>query len=136
MYASPTSGVGLRVRLLCLKVKVTRSCPTVCDPKNYTVHGILQARILEWVAFPFSKRYSQPRDRTQVSCIAGGFFISWATREALPCLAPTMKEGKAWRMIMLNVQIQPDWQPLCGLTGMCTLRWKVIREKSQPSLVT
>ena len=48
----------------------------------YTVHGILQARILEWVAFPFSRGPSQPRDQTQVSCTAGGFFTSWATREA------------------------------------------------------
>ena len=48
----------------------------------YTVHGILQAKILEWVAFPFSRELSQPRDQTQVSRIAGGFFISWATREA------------------------------------------------------
>ena len=46
------------------------------------VHGILQARILEWVAFPFSRGSSQPRDQTQVSHIAGGFFTSWATREA------------------------------------------------------
>ena len=41
---------------------------------NYTVHGTLQARILEWVAFPFPRGFSQPRDRTQVSCIAGRFF--------------------------------------------------------------
>ena len=51
-------------------------------PMDYTVHGILQARILEWVAFPFSRGSSQPRDWTQVSHIAGGFFTSWATREA------------------------------------------------------
>ena len=49
---------------------------------DYTVHGILQARILEWEAFPFSKGSSQSRDQTQVSHIAGGFFTSWATREA------------------------------------------------------
>ena len=49
---------------------------------HYTVHGILQARILEWVTFPFSREFSQPRDRTQVSCTVGGFFTSWATREA------------------------------------------------------
>ena len=49
---------------------------------DYTVHGILQARILEWVAFPFSRGSFQPRDRTQVSRITGGFFTSWATREA------------------------------------------------------
>ena len=45
------------------------------------VNRILQARILEWVAFPFSRGSSQPRDRTQVSRMAGGFFTSWATRE-------------------------------------------------------
>ena len=50
---------------------------------DYTVHGILQARILEWVAFPFSRGSSQPRDQTQVSRIAGRFFTSWATREAI-----------------------------------------------------
>ena len=48
----------------------------------YAAHGILQARILEWVAFPFSGASSQPRDPTQVSCIASGFFTIWATREA------------------------------------------------------
>ena len=64
------------------KVKVVQSCLTLCDPMNYIVHRVLQARILEWVAFPFSSRSSQPRDRTQVSCIAGRFFTIWATREA------------------------------------------------------
>ena len=59
-----------------LKVKVAQSCLTLCDPMNYTVHGILQARILEWVAVPFSRGSSQPRDQTQVSRIAGGFFAS------------------------------------------------------------
>ena len=48
----------------------------------YAVHGILQDRILEWVAIPFSRGSSQPRDQTQVSCIASGFFTSWATMEA------------------------------------------------------
>jgi len=43
---------------------------------TYTVHGILQARILEWIALPFSRGSSQPRDRTQVSHIAGRFFTS------------------------------------------------------------
>ena len=52
------------------------------QPTDYTVHGILQARILEWVDFPFSRGSSQPRDRAQVSHIAGGFFTSWAIREA------------------------------------------------------
>ena len=56
--------------------KVAHLCPTLCDPMDYTVHGILQATILECVAFPFSRGSSQPRDRTQVSCIAGGFFTN------------------------------------------------------------
>ena len=59
-----------------IKVKVAQSCPTLCDTGDYTVHGILQARRLEWGAFTFSKGSSQPRDRTQVSHTAGKFFTS------------------------------------------------------------
>ena len=64
-----------------------QSCPALCDPMDCSwpgssVHGILQARILEWVAMQSSKGSSWPRDGTQVFCIAGGFFTSWATREA------------------------------------------------------
>ena len=59
-----------------VKVKVFQLCPTLCNPMDCTVTGILQARILEWVAFPFSRGSSQPRDGTQVSRIAGGFFTS------------------------------------------------------------
>ena len=50
---------------------------------DYTVDGILQAIMLEWVAIPFSRESSHTRDQTQVSCIAGGFFINWAIREAI-----------------------------------------------------
>ena len=64
------------------EVKVAQSCLTLCNPVGYTVHGFLQPRILEWVAFPFSRVSSKPRDWTQVSCIAGRFFSSWATRDA------------------------------------------------------
>ena len=67
------------------EVKVAQLCLTLCDPMEYTVHGILQARMLEWVAVLF-RESSQPRDGTQVSCIAGGFFTSWATRETLKIL--------------------------------------------------
>ena len=59
-----------------LTVKVAQSCLTLCDPMDYTVHGNLQARILEWVASPFSRRSSQGRDQAQVSRISGGFFTS------------------------------------------------------------
>ena len=58
-------------------------CPAFSDPLDYTVHDIIQARILEWVAVPFSMGSSQPRDQTQDSGIAGRFFTSWATRKAL-----------------------------------------------------
>ena len=73
---------------------VTQSCPTLWDPTDCSlpgsfVHGIFQARVLEWVAISFSRISSRPRDRTQVSCIVGRFFTSWATREAC--------EG-TWRM--------------------------------------
>ena len=64
---------------------IAQSCRTICDPMNSgppdsSVHGILQARILEWVAIPLSRELPQPRDQTWVSCIAGGFFTVGATR--------------------------------------------------------
>ena len=70
-----------------LYVLVSQSCPTLCNPMDCSppgssVHDILQSRILEWVTIPVSRRSSQPRDRTWVSCIAGRFFTTWATREA------------------------------------------------------
>ena len=68
-YKSAFHGIRLTVQ-----VKVAQLCLTLCDPKDYTVHGILQARILEWVAVLFSRGSSQPRDQTQVSHIAEGFF--------------------------------------------------------------
>ena len=64
------------------KVKVIQSCLSLCDPMDYTVHGILQARVLEWVALPLSRGSSQPRDWTQVFHIAGRLFTNWAIREA------------------------------------------------------
>ena len=56
------------------EMKVAQSCLTLGDSMGYTVDGILQARILEWVAFPFTRGSYQRRDRSQVSCIAGRFF--------------------------------------------------------------
>ena len=91
---SVTAGRSLQVTCAlsdCWKVKVkglvAQSCPTLCDPMDCNlpgscVHGLLQIRILEWVAIPFFRGSSRPGDRTQVSCIAGRFFTIWATREA------------------------------------------------------
>ena len=67
--------------------EVAQSCLTLCDPMDFSLpgssnHGILQARILEWVAISFFRGSSQPRDRIQVSRIAGRNFNLWATREA------------------------------------------------------
>ena len=66
---------------------VIQSCPTLYNPTNCnlpgsSVQGILQVEILEWVAMPSSRKSSWLRDQTSVSCIAGGFFIIWATWEA------------------------------------------------------
>ena len=65
---------------------VTQLCPTLwdpmgCSPPGSSMHGILQARILKWVAFPFSRESSQPKDQTQVSCIAGGFCTTRKSQE-------------------------------------------------------
>ena len=70
------------------KGEVAQSCPTLCDPVDcnllgFSVHGILQARILEWIAISFSRGSSPPRDRTQVSRIGGKHFNLWATRECI-----------------------------------------------------
>ena len=71
-----------------MSVLVAQSCPTLCDPMDCSppdssVHGILQARILEWAAIPFSRRSSWSRDASRVSCTTGRFFIIWATREVI-----------------------------------------------------
>ena len=78
----------------CVCVLVTQSCPTLCDPVDYSLpgssaHGILQARILEWVATPFSRGSSQPRYWTQVSYIGGRFFTIWVPGKSflIPCLS-------------------------------------------------
>ena len=79
---------GWCICILC--VLVSQACPPLynpadCSPPGSSVHGILQARRLEWVAIPFSRGSSPPRGRTQVSCIAGRFFTVWAPREAPIC---------------------------------------------------
>ena len=89
-FFSSSSLSAIRCMNLMLKVKVksesecmwkwkSLSCVQLCDPMDYTVHGILQAKLLEWVTFPFSRGSSQSKDWTQVSRIADRFFNSWAT---------------------------------------------------------
>ena len=82
--------------LQCMKVKseseVALSCLTLSDHMDWSlpgssVHGIFQARVLEWGAIAFSRESSQPRDQTRVSCISGRHFNLWATREAPNCIS-------------------------------------------------
>ena len=62
--------------MICCCCLVTKSCPTLCNPMDPSVHGISQVGILEWVAISLSRRCSQPRDQTHISCIAGRFFTT------------------------------------------------------------
>ena len=99
----------------CLKVKVAALCltpcgPVDCSPPGASVHGIFQARILEWVAIPSSRRSCQPRDRTQASCTGGGFLTIWATREALKALIKAIKKKKRhleWQLMVFS----KSWKP-------------------------
>ena len=99
-----------------VKVKVAQSCLTLCEPMDYTVRGIFQARILELIAFPFSRGSSQPRDWTQVSHTAGGFFTSWATREA-------------------QLEIQLPYDPAIPLLGIHTEETRIKRDRCTPMFI-
>ena len=82
---------------VCVCVWVAQSCLTLCDPifyslPDFSIHGILQA-ILEWITIPFSRGTSQPRDQTQVFCLAGRFFTIWATGKS-PWIDVTMPKKR------------------------------------------
>ena len=81
--------------LIIVKLKVAQSHSTLCDPMDHTVPGILQARTLEWVAFPFSRGSYQPRDGTRVSHIASRHFTIWTTVSRI-CnfLVATLQRGQ------------------------------------------
>ena len=97
-------------------------CPTLCDPMDCnppgsSVHGILRARILQWVAMPSSRGSSQPRNRTQVSRIAGGFFTIWATREAQYWDTDARLQARADRSDdTRSPQFWMEWWSLLSLT--------------------
>ena len=82
--------------MLITQLCLTLGDPKDCSPPGSSVHGILQARILEWVAIAFSRGSSWPRDRSQVSHIAGRFFTMWATREANAIEKNKTSQGK-WK---------------------------------------
>ena len=101
-------------------MKVSQLCPTLWGPTDYTVHGILQARILEWVAVPFSRGSSQPKDRTQVSHIVSRSFTSWATREALEFLKEETKQKSHWKSLW--GQVIPDSVPSVNTAPVTGIR--------------
>jgi len=91
----------LKLKLPCMLV--TQSCPILCDPMDCSlpgssVHGLLQARILEWVGIPFVRGSSWPRGGTPVSYIAGIFFTIWVTREA--------QKSYSWAYIQRKLQLK------------------------------
>ena len=102
----------LHKRSLAFKVKVlvARSRPTLFDPMNCSpprssVHGIFQARIMEWVAIPFSRGSSRPRDQTRVSCMTGRFFTIWAARLAHKwCYSAVTHTSRLWAWSLISIK--------------------------------
>ena len=97
------TGVGCHFLLQCMNVeresKVAQLCLTLCDPMvcslpGSSIHGIFQARVLEWVAIPFSRGSSQPRDQTQVSCFAGRLFNCLSHHDYLRNKGPNLHKHR------------------------------------------
>ena len=111
---------------------VAQWCLTLCNPTDYSlpgpsVHGILQARILEWVAIRFSRGFSWPQDQIQISHIMGKFFTVWAIREALYVYLKIEFVGislaiqwlRLCTFIAGGIGLIPDWEIIpCMLHGM------------------
>ena len=99
-----------------------------CGLPGSSVHGILQAWILEWVAIPFSKESSWPRDWTQVSRIAGRFFTIWATREAqiYPAAAASAKLLQSCPTLCDPIDGSPRGSPVPGILQARVLEWVAI----------
>ena len=124
---------------------VAQSCPTLwdpvdCSPPGSSVHGILQARVLEWVAISFSRGSSRPRDWIQVSRIAGRHFNLWATREAL-YLHISLAAAAAAKSLQLcptlcdPMDCSPPGSSVHGFLRARILKWVVIsssRGSSRP----
>ena len=95
-----------------LQLFLTLYDPMDCSPPGSSVHGILQARILEWVAIPLSRGSSWPRDRTQVSCIVGRFFTVWAIRDPRFNLVDQKpKDFELWHLKHFQITLIPSSIP-------------------------
>ena len=116
----------------------TWSCLTLCDPMDCSspgsyVHGILQARMLEWAAISFSRGSSQPRDQTWLSCIADRFFIVWAIKEA-----PGTNKELIYKGCMKHLPLAPKFYNLLtnlGPSRFC-LHWDLFLLLSLPASVS
>ena len=113
VYGTPPSLIlNLKVKVLVAQLCPTLCDPTDCSPPGFSVHGISQARILKWVVISSSRGSSRPRDKTQVSCIAGTSFSIWATREAQP--AEILREGVDVLVSCCDYGGE-HWSPQCQL---------------------
>ena len=104
-----------------------------CSPPGSSIHGILQARILEWVAIPFFRGSSQPRDWTQVSCTAGRFFTDWATSEFPERVYITVYRGtRLWLTKLISASFFPSFfsPPLFTASNNLILHVRGPRESS------
>ena len=113
-------------------VLVTQSCPTLYNPMDYSlsgssVHGILQARTLEWVAILFSRGPSQPRGRTWVLCIAGRLFTIWDTRNTGHlCFhkLPPLAHSRFFMLVCVSwLSTQIIWMKLPGMSYLLNSSW-------------
>ena len=96
-----------------MKIEVTQSCLTLCNPmdcslQGSSVHWIFQARVLEWVSISFSRGSSWPRDQNQVSCIAGRHFTIWATWEDIVGIL-LLSNYLAFLYLFPHLQIMVQW---------------------------
>ena len=110
-------------------VLVTQSCLTLCDPVDYTLlgsslHGILQARMMQWVYIPFSRESSWSRDWTQVSCTADRFLSTWATKEAqyiVEYYSAIKKENMPFAIMLMDLE-----------AFMLSEPWDIMKRKINP----
>ena len=122
-------------------VKVAQLHPTLCHPKDYIIHGILQARILEWIAVPFSRGSSQPRDRNQSPTLQVDSFPAEPQRKPkntgvgslslLQEIYPTQESNQRLlhcRWILYQLSYQGSHQSLKDLKQLCSLRAKITKQ--------
>ena len=130
------TGVGCHFLLRCMKVKseseVAQSCPTLrdpmdCSPPGSSVHGILQARILEWVAMHCSRGSSRPRDRTHVSALAGRLFTTVPSGNPIKLgNHAAAKSLQSCLTLCDPIDGSPPGCPVPGILQARTLQWVAI----------